>query len=139
MAALADADQSTRLAGRNRLERAREYFEPYLDDMGLSISKLDQQTTDQLRDSLEKINQLIARPESLGVFREAFALLMASTETQVTALPALLQRKGYIIEKLREKGEEEKLVTLRDVIQKSVMNVEFKQEIETQLEALEKN
>jgi hypothetical protein len=107
-------------------EAARAYFEPQLARLNLSEEQIDQQTLDQLGDSLNKINELISHPDSLGSFRlsipaaKFWVVSTAEGHAEVGALPMLLERKSQILRRISTLRQELGLAELKDVVTTAV-------------------
>src|ERR1700730_6658164 len=81
-----------------RLELVRQHFEPHLDSLDLSAAKIAQQTFDELKLSLERVNDAISHPENFGVVKlkaSASSILAVSSEAhfEIGIMPMLLERK----------------------------------------------
>ena len=106
---------------RERLQReAEDFFEPQLSSLGLSVAAIENQDLEQLRSSLERVNDLIANPGQLGTFRltasSGAVIARAETTLEVGALPLLLQRKRLILDRIAALGGEAQASSLRDLI-----------------------
>jgi hypothetical protein len=135
---MADAE-SSKTTPQNRLNQARANFEPQLDDLGLSIEKLKIQTAEELRGSLEKVNYYITHPENFASGGVQFKFWILEFDSKLALLPILLERKAFILDRLRVVEDEEKMHTLRDFIAKRITDTETRREFENQLDALERN
>jgi hypothetical protein len=133
----------------DRLDRTRVFFEPQLRALGLGIDEIRQQRLDELYQSLERINDAIAHPESFGTLKlKASLTLLVSNEAQleVGVLPVLLERKRLILERISELRSEQKIDNLRDlvaqvadehlkaVLEKEVVELESTREYQAQAE-----
>lgn len=85
------------------------FFEPQLIALGLSSSQIENQTPEELKQSLERVNDAIQNPSSFGKLRLTMAAEMGwiiaasnanSNVEEVTILPLLLERKKLILERL---------------------------------------
>ena len=86
-------------------QTARDFFEPRLLEIGLGESQIKEASLEQLKASLERINECIAKPESFGVLRlkagpTGFFVVSAEAQLEVGILPLLLQRKKLILDRL---------------------------------------
>jgi hypothetical protein len=133
------AAESYETTSLKHIEQARAYFEPQLDNLGLSIHKLEAQTAEELRMSLEKINDIIAHPESFGTAKIRLGLIIADHQIEIGILPIALERKAFILDRLRVIGDEANIHTLREFIDKKIIDIETREEFEKQLDELEKN
>ena len=87
-------------------EQAQACFEPQLAELGLSRSQIETQSLEELRQSLESINEAIKNSQSFGVFSfrpQADASLIITSkqraQLEVGILPLLLDRKKLILER----------------------------------------
>jgi len=93
-------------------EAAERVFEPRLRQLDLAVDQIQQQSLDELQDSLERINEAIKHPESFGEVRVEMttrgAILVATSTAHghvtVGILPMLLERKRLILSRIRELG-----------------------------------
>ena len=106
----------------------RQIFEAQLSKLSLSAEQIESQDLDQLKVSLEKINDAIRNPDSFGTFGikmggETGSIITMSTSEhhfKVGILPLLLERKGEIIDRIRVLQPEQELSDLREDIASSV-------------------
>jgi len=102
-------------------EQVEAFFEPQLASLGLSVAAIENQDLDQLRASLERVNDLIANPGQLGTFRiRSTGTLASLTSTESTfevgVLPLLLVRKRLILDRIAVLGGQAQASTLRDLV-----------------------
>ena len=108
------------------MEQMRNVFEPQLEALGLNIDQIKAQDLEGLRRSLETINDAIKHPETFGVAKikiTANAGIIVTNLTQdahfeVGILPLLLERKQLVLERIRHLQGEEKIESIRDLIDK---------------------
>lgn len=122
-------------------EQAEEYFEPQFASLGLSVTTIDNQTLDDLRASLARVNELIGNPGDLGTFRlstsTASAIVARAEATfEVGALPILLQRKRLILDRIAMLGGKAQASTLRDLVA-DVQDQDVKARLNTEVSRLE--
>ncbi|MBD2103593.1 hypothetical protein [Leptolyngbya sp. FACHB-261] len=129
---------------RKRLAaQAQEYFEPQLAELGFSKSQIETQSLDELRQSLESINEAIKHPGSFGslsfsVGAEGKIFVTSSksnAQFEIGILPLLLDRKKLILEKIRILSSNEKIETIQDLINR-VNNEEIKKKLEKEVNEL---
>ena len=93
-------------------EIADTIFEPRLRELGLAVDQIQEQSLQELQDSLERVNDAISNPQSFGevsvkISADAGVVIARSTsEGQLTVgiLPLLLDRKRLILSRIRELG-----------------------------------
>ncbi|PTA42830.1 hypothetical protein [Micromonospora sp. RP3T] len=127
-----------------QIESARKgIFEPQLAALGLSAESIRDQTVEQLEESLETINQLIANPSAVGktsvkVGARGEVVIAAPTEGQVEIgpLPLLLDRKARILERLKVLKPAEQLDNLRTAVE-SVDQQPVRERIEALLDDIQ--
>src|SRR5581483_6297370 len=128
-------------AGDNVREAANRIFEAQLVELGLSRDVLATQSVPELEESLDVVNDALRSPESFGIIR----LKLGATNTiigagrteahlEVGILPLLLDRKTFIMNRLRELRAKRKINTLRDLIE-TVTDESLRQQLLTELEA----
>ena len=89
--------------------RVREFFEPQLRTLGLSVEQIEEQGLAQLEASLEVLNDAIANPDSFGKIRLSFAAgtgpiivrSLSEAHIELGILPILLERKALILNRIR--------------------------------------
>lgn len=123
-------------------EQAQAYFEPQLTELGLSRSQIETQSLEELRQSLESINEAIKNPQSFGVFSfraQADASLILSSkqsaQLEVGILPLLLDRKKLLLERIKTLSSNEKIENIHDLINR-VGDEEVKKYLEKELNSL---
>lgn len=92
-----------------QLERAKQFFDPQLKKLGLTEDQIDQQSVEELRASLKRVEDALRHPEAFGVLKLAVgsaAFFVARTEAhiEVGIVPILLERKQLIVKRLRALG-----------------------------------
>lgn len=126
---------------RNYMHNVRQIYEPQLEALGLGESQIERQAIQELRESLDRINEAIAKPEQFGVFGikitpEAGVLIARSaTEGNITvgALPFLLQRKKLILERIRILAPEEQLSDVSEVLEEKVEDPAVREQLKSML------
>ncbi|MBE9066427.1 hypothetical protein IQ260_07155 [Leptolyngbya cf. ectocarpi LEGE 11479] len=108
-------------------------YEKVLAEAGLSKEQIESYTLEQLDQYLETANSIIQAPEALGVAE--FSLLGASTK--VTVLPLVLSRKKMILDRINLLRSQEKIVSLRDLVNKKVGDDELRLKLVDELQTLE--
>jgi len=119
-------------AGQVREERwledqravARRFFEPRLQDIGLSVGQIEASDLKGLHDALERVDDAIRRPEQFGVLSlkmtADIGLVVAAARqeahVEIGILPLLLERKQIILDRLRELTNAKGVSNLRDLI-----------------------
>ena len=129
------ADMSTQ-----RDEIIRNYFEPQLERLGLSLAQIERQGLDELRESLVKVNDAIEHPEGFGTLKLNLSANVGLIVTQsrqdalieVTILPLLLERKSLILRRVRNVSEIEKEKELSALVAK-VEDPELREKIHAEL------
>ena len=107
------------------LEDATErIFGPQLEALGLSAGQITSQNLAELQDSLGRVNDAIAHPESFGTYAfelhansgTLISVLTTASEGHVTlgVLPLLLRRKKLILERIRELYPQQQLSEVRE-------------------------
>jgi hypothetical protein len=131
-------------AMRKRLtQQAQAYFEPQLAELGLSRNQLETQSLEELRQSLESINEAIKNPQSFGTLgfsaeSEGIPYITkskANAQFEVRILTLLLDRKKLILEKIRVLSANEKIETIQDLINR-VDDEEIKKNLEKEVHDL---
>jgi len=118
-----------RVAGLNKSlnEQIQFYFESQLKELDLGKDQIETQSLDELRQSLETVNEALKHPESFGTL--AFKLsadvgIPILTSSKADAhfergiLQILLSRKKLILEKIRTISASEKIESIQDLINK---------------------
>jgi hypothetical protein len=106
----------------------RDFFEPQLRALGLTIDQIKEQNLEQLEISLNSINEAIANPDSFGKIRLLYTatagaiIAQSQSEAHVERgiLPILLERKAFILDRIKELRSEERLSNLRDDVANNV-------------------
>lgn len=125
------------VAADSTREYAARYFERQLVALDLGRAQIEAQALPELEQSLERIEQCIDHPESFGTLKlrmTASAMLIVSTEShfEIGALPILLERKRFILERICLLRSEQRLVDLREVVGESSdqsIRAEFEKQI----------
>ncbi|MFI6661478.1 hypothetical protein ACIBL8_38855 [Streptomyces sp. NPDC050523] len=116
---------------------AEAMFGPQLDSLGLGRSELGAQSLEELKSSLERVNDAMAHPESFGVFHAKLTAeaglitAKAGPEAHITLgiMPLLLQRKRLILERIKELRPQEQLASVRRDVQEHVVHGELKDQV----------
>jgi uncharacterized membrane protein len=124
-------------------DTARLWFESELARLGLSEEQIKQQTLAELEISLQKINDAIENPDSFGKLRLSanaevgWVITNSSGEyhLEVGIMPLLLERKGLILERIKELRPEQQLNAIREEI---VANVDDPAEREQLIGAIDR-
>ncbi len=141
------------------LDLSGKFFEPQLASIGLSKEEIERQSLQDLKQSLDRVNEAISKPEFFGTIGLAFdaevGLLITQNKSktnihQVGILPILLERKKLILERIASLKGSKGLLGLKDLIsqvedrkireqlQEQVESLKEEQEIKEQLEKTEK-
>lgn len=127
---------------RDFTERARDFFEPQLNDLDLGLDQIASQSFEELHDSLERVNDALRNPELFGILRlkaTANLSIIASSgmesHIEIGALPLLLQRKKLITDRVRELKEKREIKDLSGLV-KSLIDEGLRERLLTELEAL---
>lgn len=132
------------LQGHEKLEeelktKAKEHFEPQLEALGLGDKQIESQSLDDLRGSLETVNDAIKNPDqfatiNLSVSANAGLILVSDVSStrhfKVGILPLLLERKKRIIERIQEFEGPNELEELLSEISDDKMRDKLKASIE---------
>ena len=127
------------------MKTAMLVFESQLVNIGLSKSQIDNQSLEELEQSLDRVNDAINNPSSFGTVKLVatgdvgiFAITQLKQEAhyEVGILPLLLERKKQILDRISLLKREEKIDSLRDVIQK-VSDDSVRVKLESDLNNLE--
>lgn len=115
-----------RVAGLNKSleEQVQYYFETQLREIGLSKDQIETQSLDELRQSLETVNEALKHPESFGklsfkMSAEVGVILGSSksdSHFERGILQLLLSRKKLILERVRTLSANEKIESIQDLI-----------------------
>ena len=128
----------------NILEQSAIVFEPQLKAIGLSKEQIEKQNHDELKESLERINEAIKKPESFGTIGIAveaegnFYISKAKSSAnihKVGILPILLQRKKLILSRLSSFKGKSKASKLLDLI-KGIEQEDIKDNLEKEVKEL---
>jgi predicted nucleotide-binding protein len=119
------AAKTNQFRAETYLDQARLFHEPHLAAQGLSENTINDQTLQQLQDSLAKVDIIISHPEQFGFFRikvtaEGTSILVknqAEAQIEIGILPLLLQRKQLIIERIKELSGGRKIQSLQELIE----------------------
>lgn len=134
----------TDLATR-RNELIRDYFEPHLTRLGLSISQIENQNIDELNESLEKVNDAISHPDSFGTLNirmtPSVGLVIAAGPAEAhintNILPLLLERKSLILSRIKTIVGERKIDSLQALVA-TVADPQLRKDIEDEISLLAK-
>lgn len=105
-------------------EQVQAYFEAQLRELGLAIEQIETQSLEELRQSLETINDALKHPESFGTLRfrvsaEGTVILTSSKSEALFErgiLQLLLCRKKLVLERIRALCANEKIESIQDLI-----------------------
>src|SRR5436305_4128294 len=102
-------------------DRIQDFFEPQLRKLGLSVDAINQQDLAELQESLDRVNEAIAHPESFGTWKlsvTASSVFIAKSDAhvEVGVLPVLLERKRLILRRIAELRGDQKIGNLRDLV-----------------------
>lgn len=130
------------LGGFNRPleEQIQSYFEAQLRELDLAKEQVEVQTLDELRQSLETVNEVLKHPDSFGtlsfkVTADSGVILTPSREDahfERGVLQILLCRKRLILERIRALTASEKIESIQELINKvedSEVRVELNKEV----------
>ena len=125
------------------LEQARLFHEPHLAAQGLSEKAIDDQTLEQLHESLAKLDIVISHPEQFGFFRvkvtaEGSTVLVrnqAEAQIEIGILPLLLQRKQIVLDRIKELSGGRKIQSLRELVEQ-VKDETVRSHLSSELETL---
>lgn len=126
-----------RVGGFNKSleEQVQAYFEAQLRELGLAKDQIEVQSLDELRQSLETVNEALKHPESFGTLTFKMSaegsVLLTSSKSEAHfergILQLLLSRKKLILERIRILSANEKIESIQDLInQVDDENVKFK-------------
>lgn len=119
--------------------KAKEHFEPQLEALGLGAEQIERQSLDELRGSLENVNDAIKNPDqfasiNLSVSAKVGLVLVSDVSStrhfKVGILPLLLERKKRIIERIQEFEGPNELEELLSEINDDKMRDKLKASIE---------
>lgn len=117
-------------------------FEEQLSLLGLSEAQIGSQSLQELKDSLERINDAINNPDGFPKFNISIGgkagvpyITQGTTEAhyQVTILPTLLERKKLILHRIRLLEDSEKVESLQDLIHRKVADEETQERLKKEL------
>ena len=115
----------------------RGVFEPRLIEIGLGGRQIAEQNLDELRVSLQLVDDIIARPDSFGTIGLTFsagagmiiARAAAEGSMKVTILPLALQRKLLVLERIRALIPVESLQSVRSEVAAAIPESEIKEKV----------
>jgi hypothetical protein len=92
---------------------AERFFEPQLQRLDLGVDQINRQTLDELRESLERVNEMIKNVASyetlaIKITKNANVVITAGARDAhytCTILPFLLERKRLILSRIAELGD----------------------------------
>lgn len=122
-----------------------DFFEPKLAQHGLSEADIEGMDRSRLQDALDRIDDALQNPEQFGVLPlkidgEGFKLVPAAPTEEarftLDAVPTLLSRKQFVLERLSAVTDSAKLSSLRELIEQ-VSDEQVRADLEGQLDALE--
>jgi hypothetical protein len=123
------------------------YFEPQLRQLNLADEQIENQDLEQLENSLGIVDDAIKNPDSFGKMRIAYAFesgevipIIAKSgsdyNVEVGILPLLLERKKRILDRINLLRGEEKIVNLRDLIER-VPEENIRTDLQKEIDSLE--
>lgn len=120
------------------------HFEPRLASLNLSVKQIEGQNLEQLKQSLETINDAISNPDSFGrlklLLSARFGVVITEDPSrahlEVGILPLLLERKKLILDRIRSLQSAEKIENLRDLVGK-VDDETVRSKLEKEISGLE--
>lgn len=123
---------------------AQRFFEPKLQEAGLTVAQLQSLDLAGLREALERTNEAIAHSEQFGLLKlkitadSGLVVTRASTEAhfEVGILPLLFERKQLILARVRELASAERVSNLRELV-RGVPDARIRAELESELTELE--
>jgi len=137
----------------NLRDKAQVFFEPQLVALGLGENQIKEQNLEELMESLERINEIIANPSSFGTYRISGSISVVLTKTdshiEVGVLPIALERKKIIkdrikflegekkIDDLKVKIDDESDEGIRVEIEREMIELRFK--LQSEMEKSQKN
>jgi hypothetical protein len=106
------------------LFRLREIANPILDELGLSVARIEKQDLSELELSLSTVRSAIQRPEAFGSinlkYTATLGIVVAQGNTEsnisVSIMPVLLEREQLILRRIRALEEVHRLHDLDNVI-----------------------
>ncbi|HEY9699365.1 MAG TPA: hypothetical protein V6D10_19055 [Trichocoleus sp.] len=109
-------------------EQVQVFFESQLKELGLVQEQIESQSLDELRQSLETVNEALKHPESFGTLSFKFSadagLILSSSKGDAHfergILQILLCRKRFILERIRTLTASEKIASIEDLINNKV-------------------
>ena len=127
-------------------ERSREYFDILLKPLNLTEEEIQEQSLEELKISLERINEAIQHPESFGTINlkitadTGVIIAKATSESHFSMgiLPILLERKKLILQRIRLLEGEKKIGCIHELINQ-VPDENLKSTLKTEFEELKKS
>ena len=103
-------------------ERSRGYFDILLKPLNLTEEEIQKQSLEELRISLERINEAIQHPENFGTIHLKITsdagVIIAKTTSEshfsMGILPILLERKKLILQRIRLLEGEKKIGSINE-------------------------
>lgn len=127
---------------RNIQQSTKLRFDEQLGLIGLRQDQIETQSLQELKDSLERINDAINNPDgfpkfNIGIGGQAglpyISQGAAKAHYQITILPTLLERKKIILDRIRLLEKNEKIETLQELINKKVVDKEVRENLTKEL------
>ncbi|MGK7897881.1 MAG: hypothetical protein AB4372_30750 [Xenococcus sp. (in: cyanobacteria)] len=127
---------------KNIQQATKLQFDEQLALIGLKQDQIETQSLQELKDSLERINDAINNPDSFPKFNIGIGgpagipyvtQGAAKAHYQITILPTLLERKKIILDRIRLLEKNEKVETLQEFINKKVIDKEVKENLTKEL------
>lgn len=127
---------------QNLQQGLKVQFEEQLSLLGLSKAQIESQSLQELKDSLERINDAINNPDGFPKFNVSIGgesglpyitQGAAKAHYQITILPTLLERKKLILDRIRLSEDSEKVESLQDLIHRKVADEETQDRLKKEL------
>lgn len=126
------------------MELAKKHFDDLLVPLGLTEQQLQSQNLDELRKSLESVNDAITHPESFGTIKlklkASVGMIITSIGSEanfeIGILPILLERKKLIIERIGILEGNQKINDIKDLIENQVSDEAIKVRLQEELKNL---
>ena len=131
---------------QDQTKNLQTFFETALRSIQLGDDQLKNQNYEELLDSLETINDAIRNPDSFGTMSLRFDAgvgmiitnLSSQAHVRIGVLPFLLQKKRYIMERLRAEKATIEIGTLKEELEQ-VTETPLKETLSQKIERLEED
>jgi len=122
---------------QEQIKKSQNQFESQLIRLELGKEQIQNQTLPELEQSLERVNDALQHPNSFGVSElkigtSVFGLGFESNY-EMGVVPLLLERKKFILDRIRELKGEQKIENLHEEI-KNVPESKLRVKLEKQIE-----